>query len=93
MTTPTATKPADPLALLRTRHYVALLVPAAILGMPATALATIRNGKKHKNSSHPCKLKLSGPASTGQQPKPRATAIHDHRTHPLPPPPAAHAGP
>ena len=24
MTTPTATKPADPLALLRTRHYVAL---------------------------------------------------------------------
>ena len=50
MTTPTATKPADPLALLRTRHYVALLVPAAILGMSARALATIRNGKKHKNS-------------------------------------------
>lgn len=29
MTTPTAMKPADPLALLRTRRYVALLVLAA----------------------------------------------------------------
>jgi len=39
MTTPTATKPADPLALLRTRRYVALLVLAAILGVPIAALA------------------------------------------------------
>ena len=39
MTTPTATKPADPLALLRTRRYVALLVLAAILGVPIAAIA------------------------------------------------------
>ena len=39
MTTPTPTKPADPLALLRTRRYVALLVLAAILGVPIAALA------------------------------------------------------
>jgi H+/Cl- antiporter ClcA len=39
MTTPTATKPADPLALLRTRRYLALLVLAAILGVPIAALA------------------------------------------------------
>jgi hypothetical protein len=34
MTAPTATKPADPLALLRIRRYVALLMLAAILGVP-----------------------------------------------------------
>ena len=39
MTTPTATKPADPLALLRSRRYVALLVLAAILGVPIAAIA------------------------------------------------------
>jgi len=39
MTTPTAAKPADPLALLRTRRYAALLVLAAILGVPIAALA------------------------------------------------------
>jgi len=39
MTTPTATKPADPLALLRTRRYVALLLLAAILGAPIAAVA------------------------------------------------------
>jgi H+/Cl- antiporter ClcA len=39
MSTPTGTKPADPLALLRTRRYVALLVLAAILGVPIAALA------------------------------------------------------
>ena len=39
MTTPTATKPADPLALLRTRRYLALLVLAAILGVPIAAIA------------------------------------------------------
>ena len=39
MATPTGTKPADPLALLRTRRYVALLVLAAILGVPIAALA------------------------------------------------------
>jgi len=32
MRAPTATIPADPLALLRTRRYLALLVLAAILG-------------------------------------------------------------
>jgi len=39
MTTPTATQPADPLALLRTRGYLALLVLAAILGVPIAAVA------------------------------------------------------
>ena len=39
MTTPTATQPADPLALLRTRGYLALLVLAAILGVPIAAAA------------------------------------------------------
>src|SRR6476469_4261511 len=39
MTTPTATQPADPLALLRTRRYLALLVLAAILGVPIAAVA------------------------------------------------------
>lgn len=39
MTTPTATQPADPLALLRTRRYLALLVLAAILGVPIAAIA------------------------------------------------------
>ena len=39
MTTPTATKPADPLALLRTRRYVVLLVLAAVLGVPIAAIA------------------------------------------------------
>ena len=39
MTTPRSTKPADPLALLRTRRYMALLVLAAILGVPIAALA------------------------------------------------------
>jgi chloride channel protein, CIC family len=39
MTTPTATKPADPLALLRTKRYVVLLVLAAVLGVPIAALA------------------------------------------------------
>ena len=39
MATPTGTKAADPLALLRTRRYVALLVLAAILGVPIAALA------------------------------------------------------
>jgi H+/Cl- antiporter ClcA len=39
MTTPAATKPADPLALLRTRRYLALLVLAAILGVPIAAVA------------------------------------------------------
>ncbi len=39
MTTPAGTKPADPLALLRTKRYVALLVLAAILGVPIAALA------------------------------------------------------
>ena len=39
MTTPTATKPADPLALLRTRRYVGLLVLAAVLGVPIAAIA------------------------------------------------------
>ena len=39
MTTPPATKPADPLALLRTRRYVALLVLAAVLGVPIAAIA------------------------------------------------------
>lgn len=39
MTTPTATNPADPLALLRERRYVALLVLAAILGVPIAAIA------------------------------------------------------
>jgi H+/Cl- antiporter ClcA len=39
MTTPTVTKPADPLALLRTRRYQALLVLAAILGVPIAAIA------------------------------------------------------
>ncbi len=39
MTTSTGTKPADPLALLRTRSYVALLVLAAILGVPIAVLA------------------------------------------------------
>ena len=37
MTAPTAPKPADPLALLRTRCYLALLVFAAILGVPIAA--------------------------------------------------------
>jgi H+/Cl- antiporter ClcA len=37
MTTPSATKPADPLALLRDRRYIALLVLAAILGVPIAA--------------------------------------------------------
>ncbi len=39
MTTPAGTKPADPLALLRTRRYLALLVLAAILGVPIAAIA------------------------------------------------------
>jgi H+/Cl- antiporter ClcA len=39
MTTPTTTQPADPLALLRTRGYLALLVLAAILGAPIAAAA------------------------------------------------------
>ena len=39
MATPTGPKPADPLALLRTRSYMALLVLAAILGVPIAALA------------------------------------------------------
>jgi hypothetical protein len=39
MITPAATKPADPLALLRTRRYLALLVLAAILGVPIAAVA------------------------------------------------------
>ena len=39
LTTPTATKPADPLTLLRTRRYVVLLVLAAILGVPIAAIA------------------------------------------------------
>jgi H+/Cl- antiporter ClcA len=39
MTTPTAKQPADPLALLRTRGYLALLVLAAILGVPIAAVA------------------------------------------------------
>ena len=39
MATPTGPKPADPLALLRTRRYMALLVLAAILGVPIAALA------------------------------------------------------
>ena len=39
MTTPTGPKPADPLALLRTRSYMGLLVLAAILGVPIAALA------------------------------------------------------
>lgn len=39
MTTPTATKPADPLAMLRERRYIALLVLAAILGVPIAAIA------------------------------------------------------
>jgi H+/Cl- antiporter ClcA len=39
MATPTGTKPADPLALLRTRRYVGLLVLAAILGVPIAAIA------------------------------------------------------
>src|SRR6476659_7340847 len=39
MTTPTATQPTDPLALLRTRGYLALLVLAAILGVPIAAVA------------------------------------------------------
>ena len=39
MTTPAGTKPADPLALLRTRRYLALLVLAAILGVPISAIA------------------------------------------------------
>ena len=39
MTAPTGPKPADPLALLRTRRYLALLVFAAILGVPIAAIA------------------------------------------------------
>jgi chloride channel protein, CIC family len=39
MATPTGPKPADPLALLRTRSYMALLVLAAILGVPIAAIA------------------------------------------------------
>ena len=39
MATPTGPKPADPLALLRTRSYLALLVLAAILGVPIAAIA------------------------------------------------------
>ena len=39
MTTPTPKQPADPLALLRTRGYLALLVLAAILGVPIAAVA------------------------------------------------------
>lgn len=38
MTTPTAAKPADPLALLRTLRYLALAL-AAILGVPIAAFA------------------------------------------------------
>ena len=38
MTTPGPAKPADPLALLRTRRYLALLVLAAILGVPIAAI-------------------------------------------------------
>ena len=38
MTTPTG-QPADPLSLLRTRGYLALLVLAAILGVPIAAIA------------------------------------------------------
>ena len=39
MTAPTGPNPADPLALLRTRRYLALLVFAAILGVPIAAIA------------------------------------------------------
>jgi H+/Cl- antiporter ClcA len=39
MTTPANGKPADPLALLRSRQYMALLVLAAILGVPIAAIA------------------------------------------------------
>ena len=39
MTTPTPKQPADPLALLRTRGYLVLLVFAAILGVPISAVA------------------------------------------------------
>ena len=39
MATPTGTEPADPLALLRTRPYLALLVLAAFLGVPIAAIA------------------------------------------------------
>ena len=40
MTTPTGPKPADPLALLRTRSYMALLVLAAILAALGTVPPT-----------------------------------------------------
>jgi hypothetical protein len=33
------TTPADPFSLLRSRDYVALLVPAAIIGVPVSAVA------------------------------------------------------
>jgi len=39
MNTPTTGNPADPLAQLRSRKYVALLVLAAILGVPIAAIA------------------------------------------------------
>ena len=39
MTTPAVTKPPDPLAPLRTRRYLALLMLAAIVGAPIAAIA------------------------------------------------------
>ena len=44
--------PPDPLALLRSRSYLALLVLAAIIGVPVSAVAYLDRKSTRLNSSH-----------------------------------------